>query len=427
MSTGMHRCASTCRALARRRSGRQLHHRPPRAPADERTGLPRRRIPAGLCRRRFAAAGDRRAEERRADAPGPEDAALRERQRCPRGTRRGTRVRDHLRRLRRAVDLRPARNARQHREGAAPRSLPRPPVLVRRARRIGASRAPSRDGSRLHRLDRGRFRALSRHVSCRGRAEDGTRLVSPVALRTLLSPGPGASSVRGPTESAPATRWAGSLAAPGPLVRSSTPATHRTPRPCSPVPRPEHGRGDARQRRPRVPVPGNPALTDRIARNVVHAALGGIRPRGTVPRSAVSRVRRCVVASRRAGRGRRGRAISAVRNGHSAKILPSPLSGSCYQSWGSRHSSWCRVCSADGPRSGPGHQTWPSPGRPGPAVGHRRGPTVRPAYATADRQWRGALVTSREDPVLWVQTRPGPSLERTGHDGQPVDCQSAQT
>ena len=161
-----------------------------------------------------------------------------------------------------------------------------------------------------------------------------------------------------------------------------------------------------------LPVPGNPALTDQIARNVVHAAL--VEPIPDAPTLGAlylgfDLVSLLLVVLAAVGVAR---AISAVRNGHSAKHPALAVVGILLRVVGVAAlllvpgllSGWAAVWTW--------HQTWPSSGWPGPAVGHHRGPTVHPDHATTDRAiGRGQFVTSREDPVLWVQTRPGPSLE----------------
>ena len=68
-----------------------------------------------------------------------------------------------------------------------------------------------------------------------------------------------------------------------------------------------------------LPVPGNPALTDRIARNVVHAALGESVPEAPSLRAlylGFDVVSLLLVVLAAVGVAR---AISAVRNRHSAK------------------------------------------------------------------------------------------------------------
>jgi CubicO group peptidase (beta-lactamase class C family) len=62
---------------------------------------------------------------------------------------------------------------------------------------------------------------------------DGRRIVSTRGLRTLLAPDRRRASAHGPMAQPPATRWAGSRAAPGASRSSSTPATRPTPAPCS--------------------------------------------------------------------------------------------------------------------------------------------------------------------------------------------------
>ena len=108
-----------------------------------------------------------------------------------------------------------------------------------------------------------------------GVAEDGTRVVSRAALRTMLSPGPEATL--GPWADGMTSRYAMGWFVGGPWTADGVFHPGNSPDSSAMLALfPDEGIAVATvvNAGHELPVPGNPALTDRMARNVVHAALG---------------------------------------------------------------------------------------------------------------------------------------------------------
>ena len=165
--------------------------------------------------------------------------------------------------------------------------------------------------------DLGRYLAM---YLADGRTKDGTRVVSAVGLRTLLSPGPEAKL--GPWAGAMSSRYAMGWFVGGPWAAGAVFHPGNSPDSSAMLslfPDRDMGVATLVNAGHELPVPGNPALTDRIARNVVHAALGESVPEAPSLGALylgfdVVSLLLVVLAAIGAAR-----AISAVRNGHSAK------------------------------------------------------------------------------------------------------------
>jgi CubicO group peptidase (beta-lactamase class C family) len=124
--------------------------------------------------------------------------------------------------------------------------------------------------------DLGRYLAM---YLAEGRAEDGTRLVSAAGLRTLLTPGPEAQL--GPWADAMSSRYAMGWFVGGPWAADAVFHPGNSPDSSAMLalfPDQDMGVATMVNAGHELPVPGNPALTDRMARNVMHAALGEAVP-----------------------------------------------------------------------------------------------------------------------------------------------------
>ena len=120
--------------------------------------------------------------------------------------------------------------------------------------------------------DLGRYLAM---YLAGGLSRDGTRLVSAAGLRTLLAPGPEATL--GPWADGMPSRYAMGWFVGGPW--SADAIFHPGNSPDSSamlalLPEEDTAVVSLVNAGHELPVPGNPALTDRMARNVVHAAVG---------------------------------------------------------------------------------------------------------------------------------------------------------
>jgi len=165
--------------------------------------------------------------------------------------------------------------------------------------------------------DLGRYLAM---YLADGRAKDGTRVVSAAGLRTLVSPGPEAKL--GPWADAMGSRYAMGWFVGGPWGPGAVFHPGNSPDSSAMLclfPDQDMGVATLVNAGHELPVPGNPALTDRIARNVVHAALGESVP--AAPSLDALYLGFDIVSLLLIGLAAVGvaRAISALRNGHSAK------------------------------------------------------------------------------------------------------------
>jgi CubicO group peptidase (beta-lactamase class C family) len=108
-----------------------------------------------------------------------------------------------------------------------------------------------------------------------GVSADGTQIVSPEALKTMLTPGPEATL--GPWAGAARARYAMGWFAGGPWAEPGLMHPGNSPDSSAMITLFPHRGLAAATLIPaghELPVPGNPAITDRISRSVVHAVLG---------------------------------------------------------------------------------------------------------------------------------------------------------
>jgi hypothetical protein len=120
--------------------------------------------------------------------------------------------------------------------------------------------------------DLGRYLAM---YLAEGLSADGTRVLSAAGLRTLLAPGPTAKL--GPWADAMSSRYAMGWFVGGPWAAEAIFHPGNSPDSSAMLalfPGQHVGVVTLANAGHELPVPGNPALTDRMARNVVHAALG---------------------------------------------------------------------------------------------------------------------------------------------------------
>ena len=120
--------------------------------------------------------------------------------------------------------------------------------------------------------DLGRYLAM---YLAEGRAEDGARVISAAGLRTLLSPGPEAKL--GPWADGMSSRYAMGWFVGGPWDAGAVFHPGNSPDSSAMLalfPDQQVGVVTLVNAGHELPVPGNPALTDQISRNVLHAALG---------------------------------------------------------------------------------------------------------------------------------------------------------
>ena len=120
--------------------------------------------------------------------------------------------------------------------------------------------------------DLGRYLAM---YLAGGLSPDGTRVVSDAGLRTLLSPGPEAEL--GPWADGMPSRYAMGWFVGGPWAADAVFHPGNSPDSSAMLalfPEEDTAVATVVNAGHELPVPGNPALTDRMARNVVHAAVG---------------------------------------------------------------------------------------------------------------------------------------------------------
>ena len=165
--------------------------------------------------------------------------------------------------------------------------------------------------------DLGRYLAM---YLAEGRGKDGARVVSAAGLRTLLSPGPEAKL--GPWADGMSSQYAMGWFVGGPWGPKALFHPGNSPDSSAMLslfPDQDMGVATLVNAGHELPVPGNPALTDQIARNVVHAALGESVPEA--PSLDALYVRFDLVSLLLIALAAVGvvRAVSAVRNEHHAK------------------------------------------------------------------------------------------------------------